>query len=137
MEQTIYVAGLKDLGKALKAIDSEAPKGLRFALAGVAEGVSGKIRNKVPVVTGAARSSVRPSATRTSSRVKVGGPKAPYWPWLDFGGEGRRRGRPSFRDYIPGGRYVYPTLEEERPHIMKLLEKALSGVVRDAGLDEG
>ncbi len=136
MEQAVYVAGLKELSKSLRAIDSDAPKRLRLALNAVAEQVADRIRPKIPAVTGAAKGSVKVGSTRTSARIKVGGNNAPHFPWLDFGGEGKRRGRPPARPYIPGGRYVYPTLAEERPRIMTLLEDALSGVVRDAGLNE-
>lgn len=132
---SVQVVGLADLNKALRKIDSEAPKTLRVALNTVAEHVADKIRPKVPVVTGATKGTIRVASTRTSARIRAGGPKAKHWPWLDFGGEGRVKGRPPKRDFLPEGRYVYPTLADERPNIAKWLEAALRDVVADSGLD--
>ncbi len=135
MDMSVEVVGLSQLNRALRQIDNEAPKTLRVALNTVAAEVADAIRPKVPTVSGAARSSLRVGSTRTSARIRAGGAKAPYWPWLDFGGQGRIKGRPAARPFIPEGRYVYPTLAAERPRIMKSLERALSGVVTAAGLD--
>ena len=134
-EMTIAVTGLAQLNKALRAIDKDAPKALRLALNTVAEHVAGEIRPEIPVVTGAARGSIRVASTRTSARLRVGGTKAAYFPWLDFGGEGKRRGRPPRREFISEGRYVYPTLARERPTVSNMLQRVLDGVVSDSGLD--
>jgi hypothetical protein len=135
MDVAVHVVGLKELNKALRGIDRDAPKTLRVALNAVAEQVADKIRPKVPIVSGAAKSSLRVASTRTSARIRAGGGKASHWPWLDFGGEGKRRGRPPARPYIPEGRYIYPTLASERSNIARLLEAALVGVVEANGLD--
>jgi hypothetical protein len=69
--------------------------------------------------------------------VAVGGKKAPYFPWLDFGGQGRAKGRPAPRPFINGGRYVYPTLDDIRPEIGLALQDAISAVISGVGLEEG
>ncbi|MBB3099305.1 hypothetical protein FHR83_007011 [Actinoplanes campanulatus] len=132
----IAVTGLAQLNRGLRAIDSEAPKQLRLALNEAAELLVTKTRPKIPAVTGAARSSLKARSTRTSARVAVGGKKAPYFPWLDFGGQGRVKGRPAPRAFINEGRYVYPTLAEIRPEIEQVLQDSISAVISGAGLEE-
>lgn len=133
-EMTIAVTGLAQLNKALRGIDKDAPKGLRIAFNTVADHVADRIREEVPVVTGAARRSVRAASTRTSARIRVGGTKARYFPWLDFGGRGKKPGRPAYREFLRDGRYVFPTLAAERDVTAGMIEEALMGVISDNGL---
>lgn len=135
MEAKIGVGGLARLNRGLRAIDSDAPKGLRLALNTAASTLVDHVKPKIPSVTGAARRSLVARSTRTSARVGVGGKKAPYYPWLDFGGQGRIAGRPAKRPFIKEGRYVYPTLRQVRPQIEQALGEALRAVIRDAGLE--
>lgn len=135
-ELKVSVAGLAQLNKGLRAIDTGAPKGLRLALNDAAQLLVDATRPKIPSVSGAARSSLAARSTRTSARVAVGGKKAPYFPWLDFGGQGRIAGRPAARPFLGEGRYVYPTLRQIRPRIEAQLQESLSAVIRDAGLAE-
>lgn len=136
METRIAVGGLSQLSRALKAVDNEAPKRLRLALNAAADELISHVRPKIPAVSGNARQSVKARSTRTSARITVGGTRAPYFPWLDFGGQGRVRGRPPARQFITEGRYVYPTLAEIRPQIERILDKAIGDVVDGAGLQE-
>jgi hypothetical protein len=132
----IEVGGLAQLSRALKAVDSGAPKQLRLGLNDAANLLVDRTKPKIPSLTGAARRSLVARSTRTSARVAVGGKKAPYFPWLDFGGRGRKAGRPAQRPFIREGRYVYPTLREIRPQIEQLLQDSISTVIRNAGLKE-
>lgn len=135
-DMKISVGGLAQLSRALRAVDSEAPKRMRIGLNAAAETLVDRAEPKVPSVSGAARRSMVARSTRTSARVAVGGRRAPYFPWLDFGGQGRRAGRPAERTFIREGRYVYPTLREIRPLIEQQLSDSISAVVRAAGLRE-
>jgi len=135
VEAKIEVQGLAQINRGLRAIDKDAPKQLRLALNSAADLLVKHVRPKIPEETGAARRSVVARSTRTSARVAVGGKKAPYFPYLDFGGQGRIKGRPPKREFIREGRYVYPTLREIRPQLEQQLQVAISAVVRDAGLD--
>lgn len=132
----IEVGGLAQLSRALKKIDAEAPKGLRMAFNTAADLLVEHVAPKIPVVSGRAKRSLKSRSTRTSARVSVGGKNARYFPWLDFGGEGRVKGRPSKRPFIREGRYVYPTLREIRPKIEQALADGISAVVSGAGLEE-
>lgn len=135
-ELKVEVGGLAALNKGLRAIDSGAPKELRLALNEAAQLLVDKTGPKIPSVSGAARRSLVARSTRTSARVAAGGKKAPWFPWIDFGGEGRVKGRPAKREFIKEGRYIYPTLREIRPEIEAQLQESLSRVVRNAGLAE-
>lgn len=132
----IEVGGLAQLNKGLRAIDKDAPKELRLGLNDAANLLVDRAKPKVPVVTGAARRSMVARSTRTSARVAVGGKKAPYYPWVSFGGEGQIKGRPPKREFIREGRDIYPTLREIRPLIEQRLQDRLSAVVRKAGMVE-
>jgi hypothetical protein len=136
MEARISVGGLARLNRGLRAIDNDAPKALRLALNEAAQMLVDRARPEVPSVTGAARRSMVARSTRTSARVAVGGKKAPYFPWLDFGGEGRVKGRPVARPFIREGRYIYPTLGRIRSEIEAQLQESISAVIRGAGLEE-
>jgi hypothetical protein len=136
VETRIAVGGLSQLSRALKAVDNEAPKRLRLALNAAADELISHVRPKIPAVTGAARRSLVARSTRTAARVAVGGKRAPWFPWLDFGGQGRVAGRPAPRPFLKEGRYVYPTLREIRPKIEAQLQDAITTVIRNAGLEE-
>lgn len=135
MDAKIKVEGLAALNRSLRKLDTDAPKQLRLALNEPAEMLADATRPKIPVVSGAARRSLVARSTRTSARVGLGGKNARYTPWLDFGGQGRIKGRPAPRPFIKEGRYLFPTLAQIRPQIEKSLNDSLVAVVRDAGLE--
>ena len=135
MDVQVHVVGLADLNRSLRKIDKDAPKQLRIALNSAAELLADRVRPQIPTDSGAARRSLKVASTRTAARIAVGGKRAAYYPWLDFGGQGRKRGRPGKREFIREGRYIYPTLARIRPDIEKQLQEALDDVVTAAGLD--
>ncbi len=130
----IRVEGLKPMVAALREVDAGAPKQMRIALNGVANLLVSKTQPKFPRRSGAAGASVKASSTRTAARVRMGGPRAPHAPWLDFGGRVGIRKSVS-RPFISGGRYLFPTLEAIEPEIVKAVQDAVAQVARDAGLD--
>jgi hypothetical protein len=136
VEIKIGIGGLAQLNRGLRALDKDAPKQLRLVHNDAANMLIDHAKPKVPEKTGAARRSMVARSTRTSARVAVGGKKAPWFPWLDFGGQGRVKGRPAPRAFIREGRYIYPTLREIRPKIEARLQDGISAVIRGAGLEE-
>jgi hypothetical protein len=135
MDAKVQIGGLAALNKGLRAISSEAPKQLRLTFNEAANTLVDKAKPTVPSVTGAARASMKARSTRTSARVAVGGKRAPYFPWLEFGGQGRVAGRPAPRPFQKEGRYIYPTLRRIRPDIEEMLQDGIEAVVSGAGLE--
>jgi hypothetical protein len=137
------VTGVRELNSAFRAVDDNLPKELRLAFLGIAEHVAGLVRAKMPWVSGKAAGSVKAGATQRGSYVQEGingGPKKDYVPWLDFGGDtGRGRTGPGtgsiHRDFIPGGRYLYPTAESQADASAEAALNAVEKVARQAGLN--
>jgi len=130
----ISVEGLAEFNRGLRKLDADAPKALRIALNGAADLLVNKTVPQIPRRTGAAAKSLKAKSTRTSARVSVGGRRAPYYPWLDFGGS-TGRNRSVERPFYSEGRYLYPTLRRVRPEVARALEQGLVDVARGAGLD--
>jgi hypothetical protein len=132
--ETVTITGLRELTKVLRQADTELPKQLRIALNEAAESVAAGARKKVPKRSGRAAASYKARSTRTAARIAIGGRKAPYVPWLDFGGRtgiNRSVNRRFYRD----GRYLYPTLAEQRPEFIMRLEKVLTDIATEAGFE--
>lgn len=134
MDVKVGIDGLAEFNRGLRKLDKDAPKGLRLALNEAADLLIKRTRPEIPRRTGRAANSLVAKSTRTSARVAVGGRRAPYYPWLDFGG---RTGphKSVVRPFYSEGRYLYPTLRRVRPEIEAKLGEALVAVARDAGLD--
>jgi len=135
VDEKIRVEGLNAISRAVRRIDSEAAKGLRLVGNAAADLLIERTRPEIPAVSGRARGSLKAQSTRTSARVAVGGSRAPYYPWLDFGGQGRIKGRPTKREFIKGGRYLYPTLAKQSDKIGKILKDGIVQVAEGAGLE--
>jgi hypothetical protein len=106
---------------------------MRPVLNEVAQIVVNVARRRIPVVTGAARNSVRVASTGTKVRVQAGGSRAPYYPWLDYGGRVGRN-RSVARPWDPGGRYLYPAYGSQRANILALLDKRVTALIEAKGL---
>lgn len=131
--EPIKVAGLRDLQRALKALDGESQKALRVVLNKAADLVATGARRKVPTRTGAAAASIRASSGQREASVKAGSKKAPYYGWLDYGGR-VGRSRSVSRPFRPTGRYIYPSYDSQRAEVLDLLENELAELIRSAGL---
>jgi hypothetical protein len=132
----LQVSGLKEFRKALKAAGDDMPKALRVAMNKAAELVVDEARPDVPQESGAARKSIRPQSTGTAVRVTAGGRRAPYYPWLDFGGRVGRR-KATVRPFSPDGRYLYPAYFKLRDSgaFTDVMSAALVDVAAAAGLE--
>lgn len=134
MAEKIKVSGLREFQRALKQMDADLPKQLRTALNEASGIVIDYASGHMPSRSGRAKASLKARSTQREARVGLGGRKAPYAPWLDFGGEGRRKGRPSARPFIKSGRYVYKGLEVKRDEVTDIMSSALTELARGAGL---
>ena len=131
----IKITGLREFQASLRAIDSGLPKELRLVLNEASTMVIDYARPRIPSVSGRGRASLKARSSQRAARVAIGGSRAPYVPWLDFGGQGRVRGRPPARPFIKRGRYVYAGLEANRDKITEVMEAGLARLARSAGLD--
>lgn len=134
--EPIRVEGLADLSRSLRKLDSDLPKALRVALNKPAELVIGEARPRIPKRTGRAANSLKAKSTRTEVRVSEGGSRAPYMPWLDFGGR-VGRGRSIERRFYRDGRYLYASYYDlvGSGKIQDVLSRSLLDVVESAGLE--
>lgn len=130
----IKIEGLARLNRSLRNISKDAPKKLRLVGNEAAELVVDDTKPEVPTRSGTAAKSVKAASTRTAAQVKAGGKRAAYYPWLDFGGRVGRN-RSVHRQFIKGGRYIFPAYSDNRDQIAVKLEKGLTDLVRDSGLD--
>lgn len=138
----VKIHGLREFRAKLKALDADLPKALRLAFNAAADVVVADAQPRVPRLTGAARASITSRSTQTTARVKGGGSKAPYYPWLDFGGQignrsGKAVGERGKRPFLKEGRYIYDAYYRKRDsgEFVEAMSKALTKVARAAGLE--
>lgn len=131
----ITITGIREFQKALRAADANLPKQMRLVLNEAGKLIVDYDQAHMPNRTGRARGSVKVRSSQRAARVAVGGSKAPYVPWLDFGGEGRRKGRPPARPFLKAGRYTYVGLKIHRDDITEVMSAGLTELARSAGLD--
>jgi len=131
---TVDVQGLREFQRGLREIDKNLPKTLRLALNEAANLLIDQTRPLIPRRSGAAAASLKPRSTQRTVRIAVGGKRAPYYPWLDFGGT-TGRGGGARRPFYKEGRYLYPTLRKNRDEFTKIMEKAIVAVAKDAGIE--
>lgn len=135
MQPRVHVEGLRELSKAIRDLeDKELKKGLRQANLEAAKVVADGARSKVPIRSGRARASVKPSAGQKFASIRAGGNRAAYFGWLDFGGTRRPREMKPSRRKIKEGRYIYPTVRERRDEIVDVYADALTALLKRAGL---
>jgi hypothetical protein len=135
MSAPIRIAGIKEFQKALREVDRDLPKQLRLTLNEAAGVVIDWAVPRVPRLTGRAAASVKAKSSQRESRVAIGGRRAPYMPWLDFGGEGKIKGRPAARPFIRKGRFLYAGLDATHEDVTKIMERGLNDLARQAGLE--
>lgn len=132
--KALEVQGLREFASALRRVSADAPKQLRTVANTCAEFLLGKVRPLVPRRTGRAVASLVARSTRTAVRIAIGGRKAPYYPWLDFGGSvgpNKSSKRPFFSD----GRYLYPTYHKHRDDFQTILADGIVELAEDSGME--
>ena len=131
--EAIRITGLSEFQRNLKTLDNDLPKALRMAFNTAAEVVATDARGAVKVQSGRAQGSVKVRSTQKASRIVGGGNKAPYYPWLDFGGKVGRK-RSVHRPFLKHGRYIYNAYFDNQPRYAQLLEQGLLDVAARAGV---
>jgi hypothetical protein len=133
--EKITISGLREFQAALRDVDAGMPKLIRNVGNEAAGVVIDYARPRIPSRSGRARASVKLRSTQRAVRVAVGGSKAPYFPWLDFGGQGRVKGRPAARPFLSEGRYIYQGLRVKRDEVTEIMSRGLTELARQAGLE--
>jgi hypothetical protein len=131
---TIQVEGLREFQASLRQMDAALPKQIRLVLNASGEIVIKYARPQIPSKTGAARASMKLRSSQREARLAAGGRRAPYYPWLDFGGAVGPNDSVT-RPFITIGRYVYPTLRDHNAEIQEAMSEGLQRLATDAGLE--
>lgn len=130
----IEVRGIVELRKALRDIDKDLAKELGAGLAEAAKIVADDARARVPVRSGRAAASIKVRKSQTGASLAVGGAKAEYFPWLDFGGHVGKVHSVT-RPFIPKGRYIYPALAARRDEVKAKVDEVLERMAKAGGFD--
>lgn len=131
----IQVSGLREFQAQLRSMGAGLPKLIRIALNEASQLVIDYAEPRFPRKTGRAARSLKARSSQRTARIALGGKAAPHAAWLDFGGEGRKPGRPPRRPFEKEGRYVYRGLRENRDEVTAVMVRALTGLATSAGLD--
>lgn len=131
---SIKVVGLNEFRKGLRGIDRGLPKTVRMVLNNVTTILIDHVRPQIPQKTGAAAASLKPQSTQSQARIAAGGPSAPWYPWLDFGGRVGKK-KSVVRPYIAGGRYIFPGLAEKRADIETAMLEGLAQLASSNGIE--
>lgn len=164
----VQVEGLIAMKKALRLAHDGTQHAIQARLKGVAQLVASEVAGRVPVGNGPARGSRRPGkwpryasgsaqrsvravATQESASVVAGGPTAPYFGFLDFGGSTGY----GHQDHVAGsgqvkrewmgrggsgggeGRYIYPAIRDMSGVISEEAGEAVHEALMDAGFEAG
>lgn len=133
--EPIKIDGLRDLQRALKQADGESQKKLRLVLNKAADIVVADAQGLVPRgPSGDARASLKARSGQREAVASGGSRKAPYYPWLDFGGRVGRK-RSVERRFIKSGRYLYPAWSDNRKKVLDLLAEEIVEVAKSVGLE--
>ena len=143
----VEVRGLREISGALRKVDADVQRELRTGLKAIAEHVADEARGRVPHgLTGNAAASIKPRSTNRGAAIAFGGTKAPYFPWLDFGGStgrGHVSGqsgsgsikRPWLGKPQGDGRYIYPAIKHQMSNTEQAIGDLVLDVAKKAGFD--
>lgn len=134
MIDPIKIDGLAAFTRNLRRLDSDLPKTLRVAMNDAAAVVVDWARPRVPRRSGRAARSLRTASTGRAVRVRAGGARVPYYPWLDFGGR-TGRSRSISRPYRKQGRYLWAGYSAKSNEVRRRTERALLDAARSAGVE--
>lgn len=134
MDGQVKIDGLDLFLRNLKTLDADLPKMARVAMNDAAGLVVAYARPRIPTRTGRAARTLRVASTQRAARVRAGGARAPYYPWLDFGGRVGRRHSVQ-RPFLKEGRYIYAGFYAKRAQFREAMESGLLDTVRAAGIE--
>ncbi len=115
-----------DMGRFASSADEKISRMLTQAAETVADDAQGLVPRGP---SGAARASLR----ARGAAVAMGGSRAPYGPWLEFGGR-VGIGQSVTRRFVPGGRYIWPSWTKNRTDILTALERGMADLAKESGV---
>ena len=101
----------KDIARATTDVSGPLFKAISAAGKAAVEPVAARARSAIPTnprSTGRLHGSIRTSGTRTGGSVRMGSKLVPWAGWVDFGGT---RPDGSSREFVKGGRYLFPAAQ--------------------------
>ncbi len=127
------MAEARQLSRKFKGMGDAVQKDVDLEIGRITGRLVARIRGKIPARSGRARASVQ----ARKGKFTAGGPAAPHYPWLDFGGYTKVRGsRPRvYRKYIKEGRYIFPTVSGQDKANAAAMEKAVARTAKKHGLE--
>jgi hypothetical protein len=159
----MQMTGLRELQTSLARVAPEAKREFTAQLRTIGKAVADDAAAEMPQRKGRARKSLKVKVVTGRGfegvQISEGGAVAPYVPWLDFGGKvgrGRRShatvsvhagGRVSVRrhgsagtgsvtrEFIKGGRYLYPAYERRYDDMVAATLDAVAKAASAAGLE--
>lgn len=130
----IKVRGLTELKTGIAKMEAGAQAKLETVMENTADTVLSEARRRVPTRSGKARASLVVRTTARGAEVVGGGSRAPYYPWLDYGGRVGRKGS-VLRPYKKQGRYIYPAVSGNYSEMMEAAETGLVDLAKESGLE--
>lgn len=134
-KQTVEVntAEARRLSRQFRGAGADAQKDVNREIGLITGRMVSRIRARVPSKFGRARGSVKAKG----GKITAGGPSAPHYPWLEFGGSTKvpGAGRRVRRDVVKSGRYIFPTISEGKAKDLEAVERAVERVANKHGLD--
>jgi hypothetical protein len=117
----VALVGVKPLFRDLKRLGADTgPLAKAFSAAGkkAVAPIADAVRARLPVSDrtdrwtkpGRLAADVRTNATRTGATVRMGRASLRYAGWIEFGGD-LKNPHPATRDYVKGGRYLFPAAQ--------------------------
>ena len=132
----VEIDGLERVDVLLGALAEACDRQLDDSINDTADTVAGRTRALMPAGPtehGHLRDSVGIERTAgLRATVTHGGPRYPYGPWLEFGGNVGRHNS-VHRTWIRGGRYLFRALSSAKPEIEPRMHEGMRQACRETG----
>ena len=141
-DPVVGLVGLNALARDVKRLaeDQASPlfEAMKSAGRQAAGPVADRVRGTIPVTDNTdhdarLRDDIRVTATRTGAAVRMGRKTVPYAGWVEFGGT-RKAPHTSSREFVKGGRYLFPAAAGLAPVSAELYSQALTAVFGSGGV---
>ena len=133
----VEIRGLREFRAQLRRLGASTPETVRRSSRRAAGMVIDHAKPRIPIGparNGHVRDTLRAVASGGGVYVRAGDESHRYYGFIDFGGRVGIR-RSVHREYIKGGRYIYPAYSAVFPRIEQVLDDELRDAVRGAGLE--